>query len=343
MNVGIIGCGRISRVHMIAYKLLKNVEVIGVSDIIIEKAKKLANQWGIENVFQDYRDILEMKNLDLIDICTPTSTHASVAIDAAKSGHNILLEKPMAVSSSECENIIKESKKHGVSLCINQHALFFSSVRKAKSLVDSGYLNLQSFEVSFYSSMGKLPSWAFKPENGGLIWEVGAHPAYLQLFFLPDIRNVYALGKKSNSVYDNFFALLKSSNDSVGLINCCFTSNQREFSCQITSKNGNRAKIDISLDTFIDKSKHTDRSYVKFYHEERDLLKSWMKAISRALYHRKKDYDFINSKFLLMKSYIESIENNSPPPVTPEQGKDTIKLLECIQKSLNTNEVVSFK
>lgn len=346
MKVGIIGCGEISETHMAVFKKLENVEVIAVSDLILEKAKKFADRWGIENVFIDYKGLLEIEELDFVDICTPVWTHASIAIDAAKSGHNILLEKPMALSSKECDNMIEASKKHGVSLCVNHHNLFYPSIKKAKSLVDSGYFDLQSFEVSFYKNLyiERLPDWAYKPENGGLLWEVGTHPTYLQLFFLPDIKNVYAFGKKSNGVYDGFSVLSSSSNGSFGLMKFCFTSNYREeYLCHITSQNGNSAKILISLDSFLDKSKYISKAPLKLFQEEKDLLWSWAKSIFRSLYHRSRYYDFMNSKFLLMKSYVESLSNNSSPPVSPEEGKKTIMLLECIRESLETGKVVTFK
>jgi len=346
MKVGIIGCGWISETHMAIFRKLEDVEVVAVSDIVLEKAKKFADKWGIKRFFVDYKDLLELEELYFVDICTPVWTHASIAIDTAKSGHNILLEKPMALTSKECEKMIDASKKHGVSLCVNHHNLFYPSIRKAKALVNSGYFDLQSFEVSFHKNLytERLPAWAYKPEYGGLLWEVGTHPTYISLFFLPNIKNVYAVGKKSNRVYDGFSVMLSTSNGSFGLMKFCFTSNYREeYMCHITSQNGNSAKIFISLDSFLDKSKFISKAPLKFFHEEKDLLWSWTKATFRSLYHRNRYYDFMNSKYLLMKNYVESLSNNSSPPISPEKGKDTIILLECIKKSLETGKVVPFK
>lgn len=348
MKVGLIGCGEISQIHMAILKKLKNIEVVAVSDIVLERAKKFANSWRVNKYFIDYMDLLELEELDFVDICTPVWTHASIAIDTAKSGHNVLLEKPMALSSKDCEKMIETSRKHNVSLCVNHHNLFYPSIKKAKSLVDSGYFDLQSFEVSFYKNLyaraQKLPAWAYKPEYGGLLWEVGTHPTYLTHHFLPNIKTVYAVGKKSGPVYDGFSVLLSSSNGAFGIIKLCFTSNYREeYMCQITSQNGNAAKIFISLDSFLDQSKLINKAPLKFLTEEKDHLVSWTKATIRSLYHRKRYYDFINSKYLLMKSYVESLQNKLPPPVSSEEGKDTIVLLECIKESLETEKVVPFK
>lgn len=348
MSVGIIGCGAMAEIHLAIYKKLENGEVIAISDINREKAKKIADKWKIKRAYTDHRDLLETKDLDVVDICTPTSTHASIAIDVAKSGCNILLEKPMGVTSKECDRMIEESRKRSVSLCINHHTLFLPSIRKSKSLVDTGYFDLQSFEVSLCRNLKieRIQDWALKPENGGLIWEVGTHLAYLELFFLPNIRDVYAVGHKTDHVYDNFIVLLSSPDSRFGLFKCCLTSNQKEYSCRITSKNGNRAEINLLLDSFIDQSKYTSKPYTRFYHEQKSLLRSWIKSFGRAMYHHIKDYGFypdIFSKFVLMKSCLESIKKGTPPPVTPEEGKNTIKLLECIKESLDSGRVVSFQ
>lgn len=345
-NVGLIGTGGISEMHMFAYKCLKNVNVIAVSDIIHKKAKNLAEGWGVDNVFTDYRDLLKIKDLDLVDICTPVHTHAAIACDAAEYGHDILLEKPMALSTVECEKIIKESEKHNVNLCINHHALFYSSIRKAKSLLDAGNYDLRSFKVSFRLTVrNQLPTWSLKPEFGGLIWEVGTHGAYLELFFLPDIIEVYAVGKKSDndSLYDNFAVLLRTSDDISGVMEYFHTSNQRQHFCEISYGNGKKVEINLRHDTLIDKSKYQPKWYLEFYYDEIDLLRSWLKWAFRTLAHQKKGIEHINSKLFLMGSYLKSIENNALPPVTPQQGRDTIKLLECIRKSLDTHQVVPFQ
>lgn len=346
MKVGLIGCGEISQFHMDIFQRLKNVEVVAVSDILLDRAQNFAKRWGVDKYFVDYNELLEIEELDFVDICTPVWTHAAIAIDTAKSGHNVLLEKPMSLSSKDCEEMIETAKKHDVSLCVNHHNLFYPSIKKAKSLVESGYFDLQSFEVSFYKNLyiKKLPAWAYRPEYGGLLWEVGTHPTYLTHHFLPDIKKVYAVGKKNGPVYDGFSVLLSASNNSYGIMKFSFTSNYREeYMCQITSQNGNGAKIFISLDSFLDQSKFISKAPMKFLKEEKDHLVSWTKAALRSIYHRRRYYDFMNSKYLLMKSYVESIQNKSPPPVAPEDGKATIVLLESIKESLETGKAVPIK
>jgi predicted dehydrogenase len=101
MNVGLIGCGRVAELHICAYVHTPEVNVVAVSDINIEKAKAFAQKYHVSRVFEDYLALLEMKDLDLVSVCTPTTTHAEIACDAARLGKHILLEKPMARNTAE--------------------------------------------------------------------------------------------------------------------------------------------------------------------------------------------------------------------------------------------------
>ena len=140
MKVGLIGCGRVAHIHMSAYKAMENVNVVAVSDADINRAKAFAEPYKIDKVFSNYVDLFEMKDLDFVDVCTPTSTHELIVCDAAKSGLNVLMEKPMGRNSKECEKMIEESRKHGTKLCVSHNQLFFPYVRRLKSIADSEVL-----------------------------------------------------------------------------------------------------------------------------------------------------------------------------------------------------------
>ena len=343
-NVGVIGAGAVSEIHMAAYKSLRNVKVIAICDIIEEKARSLAKKWGIERIFTRYEDLFQIDDLDVVDICTPTSTHASIACDAASNKHNILLEKPMALSVAQCDAIIREVRKYKVNLCVNHHSLFYSSVRKAKSLIDSGFYNLKSLRISFKGLAINESKWSLDPENGGLLWEVGTHGAYLAHFFLPDITKVYATGNASKNplLYDNFSVMLQTSDDAFGIMNYSLTSNQRESLCEITGSDGKQALINLRNNILIDKTKYRPKWHFDLWYEGTDFLRSWSKWAIRAIVSRKKNIEFIRSKLWLIGSYLKSIEENKSPPVTPEEGRNTIKLLEHIKKSLDTHKTIPF-
>lgn len=344
MKVGLIGCGYIADGHMAVYKGIDNVNVVAVSDIDLKKAKFFAERHEVGKVFEDYTGLLEREDLELVDICTPVSTHFRIACDAARFGRNVLVEKPMALSTSECERMIDDSEKHGTKLCVCHNRLFLPSIMQAKSIVDSG--NLTSFKTTVKESFELLKSydlarsWNLTPEEKGILWEVGCHEAYLQLHFLGNIEEVYAVGNKVKyPVYDEFAVLLRTSGPRYGVMEVSWVSKEPEIIYEISTSDEKRLQIDEELDYILEKSENPSwsvRNAIRnIYVDEKRVFRKWMKFGLNYLQKKK-----IISHFNLIRNYIESLEKDLPPPVSPQDGRNTVKLLECIEESLDKHRVV---
>ena len=344
MDIGLIGCGRVAELHTGAYKRIPDVNIIAVSDIKMEKAKTFSEKFGVERYFEDYHKLLEMKDIDLVSICTPTSTHAEIACEAAKYGKNIFLEKPMARSSTECDRIIKEASKNGVKLSIDHNQLFLPPVMQAKALVESGEFDLSSFRISVKESQELIgaPDWTIAPEQGGILWETGTHSAYLQLHFLKDIINISAIGEKiKHSVHDEFIALLRASNQSFGLIEVSWLAKKMEISFELTSSDGKQIQI-LDYNFFITPPEKRPKRFLQgYYWDLKNATKKWTEFMSDVINYR--SVMAFLPQYILINKYIESLKNDSEPPVTPEEGRKTIRLLEYIEESLKKNQPINMK
>ena len=347
MKVGVIGCGGIASSHVKAYQTLKNVKVVALCDLNLGKAKNLAERFKIEKTFRDYWDMFEKEDLDLVDICTPVTTHARIVCDATKAVPAILVEKPMALSVSECDKMIKEVKRHGSKLCIAHNQIFSPHIRKAKSMVDSGRFDLFSFRTTLRASFEILKAynlahaWNVSPEQRGIIWEVCCHHAYLQLHFFPDIKEVYALGSKVKyPVYDDLAVLLRTTRECFGIIEISWLSKETEVIYEFRDSTGRRIQIDLESDYMLEKSEEPPFTVGKvarnFFVDEKRLLQKWVR-FGICHFRKRKLLPWFN----LISNYIESIKNDLPPPVSPEDGKNVINLLECIEKSLDERRPVA--
>lgn len=348
MKVGIIGCGHIANAHLKVYKNLKNVDVVGVCDLNLELAKKTSSRFGVKNVYKDYNDLFDVKDLDMVDICTPIATHGRIACDAAKEVPAILVEKPMALSVSECDNIINATKKYGSKLCVVHQQLFLPSVEHATSLIDNGDYDLLSFKTTQKESFEVLKKnklaadWMVAPQQNGILWEVCSHLAYLQLHFLSDITEVHAIGNKTKyPVHDHFFVLLKSKDHRFGMIELSWVTKETEVYYEICDSTGKKAQIYRNFDQFLE----NDAEYAPysvggvlrgFLTDEKRVLKKWGRFGANYFKGNK-----LISHFKLMSKFLESIEQDLPSPVTPEDGRKTIQLLESIRESLNTQRPVT--
>lgn len=346
MKVGLIGCGGIAPTHLKVYQSMKDANVVAVCDLNLERARNLATEFRVDKTFENYWDMFETEDLDLVDICTPVSTHRRIVCDAAKAVPAILVEKPMALSVSDCEVMMREVKKHGAKLCIGHNRIFSPNVQKAKALVDSGAFNLFSFRTTQKESFELLrshdlaPTWNVTPEQKGIIWEVCCHLAYLQLHFLPDIREVYAVGGKGKyMVYDDFAVLLRTRGERFGIIELSWLSHETEIVYELSDSTGKRVKIYRDFDYFVENMEEppfTAGGVARnFFVDEKRILQKWVRF--GVCYFRKRK---LLPTFNLIRNYIESIKNDLPPPVSSEDGTSTINLLECIEKSLSEQRSV---
>jgi UDP-N-acetyl-2-amino-2-deoxyglucuronate dehydrogenase len=346
MNVGLIGCGRVAHLHMDAYKAMRKVNVVAVSDVEINRAKSFAKPYKIGKVFSDYMNLFEVTNLGFVDVCTPTSTHEAIVRDAAKSKINVLMEKPMGRNSKECERMIEEAKKHGIKLCVCHNQLFYPHVQRLKSIADSEDFNMISFRTShrenfeWLKAHGLAQPWNVNPEHGGILWEVGTHLAYLQLHFLRDIKEVYALGVKAKyPVWDDFVVLLRTS-QRWGIIEISWVAQESEIVYEIISSDGRRVQTFLPHGYIIERTQESPANVeavaCNFITDLKRLYRKWAKfAVDQVKKPRSGHSDLISK-------YIESLEKDFSPPVTGEDGRNAIRLLECIEESLNTRKPVSF-
>jgi len=341
MDVGLIGCGRVSDIHMNAYKNIPEANVIAVSDINIDRAKTFAQKYGIKKNYNDALKLFEIKDLDFVDICTPISTHAELACEAAKHGQNIFLEKPMARSSKECDQITHEISKNKVKLCICHNQLFLPTVMQAKAMVDSGDFSPSYFRVLVRESAELIgaPNWIMTPEQGGALWETGAHAAYLQLHFLKNIEKVWAIGEKiEHSVYDHFIIMLSNSNKTLGVIEISWLAKKKEEVFEFIDSKGKKFQI-LNYNFFLEFPEKPEKNLIQgFYRDQKQTIKKWTKFFLTNI--RNRTLTNCIPQYTLITKFIESIKNDTDPPVTSEDGRKTVRLLEYIEESLNKNEPV---
>jgi predicted dehydrogenase len=347
MRVGVIGCGGIAPAHIQVYKSLENVNLVSLCDLNLERAKALASKFRVKKTYGNYFEMFEKEALDLVDICTPASTHSRIVCDAAKDVPAILVEKPMALNVPECDTMIHEVRKHSAKLCIGHNQIFSPNILRAKALLDSGEFNLLSFETMQKESFELLkahdlaPAWNVEPQQRGIIWEVCCHLAYLQLHFIKDIKEVYAIGGKvSYPVYDDFTVLLRTGSQHFGVIELSWIAKETEIVYELRDVTGKRLQVHRDFDYFVEKSENppfsTGGVLRSFLIDEKRLLQKWIR-FGLSYFKKKK----ILPTFNLISTYINHIKKDLPPPVSPEDGRNTINLLECIEKALDEKRPIS--
>src|ERR671922_1414580 len=182
LNVGMIGYGFMGRAHSNGYRRVNNFFELAYHPVLkaacarsLDKAKAFADQWGYESVETDWRKLVERKDIDLIDICTPNNTHAEIALAAAAAGKMILCEKPLAMNGPEALKMVEAIEKAGVPNMVWYNYRRVPAVTLAKKLIDEGRLGrIFHYRAKF------LQDWTISadlPQGGRGTWRLDANVA----------------------------------------------------------------------------------------------------------------------------------------------------------------------
>ena len=114
IRVAIIGAGGVSDQHIKTYLKFKDrCQVVAMADLYPEKVAKKADSYGLDIAhYKDHQRLLEIEEIDLVSVCTPPFAHADCTIDSLYAGAHVMLEKPMATSLAECDEILAAAKKN---------------------------------------------------------------------------------------------------------------------------------------------------------------------------------------------------------------------------------------
>jgi predicted dehydrogenase len=141
LKIGVVGLGGIwTWAHCEPMMAHEEVEVVGVCDIIKAKADKFAKAHKIANSFKNYRDLLKVKGLDALDICTPNLFHSEIAIAALEAGLHVFCEKPDAVNPDEARKMRDAAKASGKTLMVMRNNRFNPNAQFLKKYIADGQM-----------------------------------------------------------------------------------------------------------------------------------------------------------------------------------------------------------
>ncbi len=180
-NVAIIGAGGIAENHILACNANNNVRISAIAEIRQERAEKLCTQYGLDaEIYSDYKRMLDEIPFDFAIINLPHYLHREAALYCAGKGCSILLEKPMALNTGECDEILKAAADAGVKLMIGHVIHYYPETMLARELVASGTLGkllmINDFRCGAYFTPDR-PFWFLnkKLSGGGILINLGAH------------------------------------------------------------------------------------------------------------------------------------------------------------------------
>lgn len=167
VKVGVIGCGQISDLTVWGYCEDGRVEIAAVCDSDKERAEAKAGKWQAAKVYRNYRELLNDAAIDAVEIITPHDLHCAMAVDAARAGKHVSVQKPMARNVEESRRMIDAAREANVVLRVNDPYIFYPPIVKAKELVDAGEIGTVTM-LRVRTTVGSMEcGWRVNPDAWG--------------------------------------------------------------------------------------------------------------------------------------------------------------------------------
>ena len=198
VRFALVGCGRIGERH--AKHINEFGILVAVCDIVEEKARAVAEQYGAD-VYGNIDDLLlRAKNVDVVSICTPNGLHAVHSIKALKANFHVLCEKPMAISVQDCGEMIKVAERMNRRLFVIKQNRFNPPVVAVKELLDNNGLGrIFNVQLTCYWNRNEdyyRNSWkGTKDMDGGTLYTQFSHFIDLLYWFFGDVKKVASYTK----------------------------------------------------------------------------------------------------------------------------------------------------
>jgi UDP-N-acetylglucosamine 3-dehydrogenase len=196
VKVGVVGAGFIGAIHLGAYASMPEVEVVGVADALPEIAATGAAAVGAR-AYSSYEDLVSAEEVEIVDICLPTSYHRDLALKAAREGKHVIVEKPLARTLEDAETIIEAFDGNPERLFVGHVVRFFPEYAKIKAMIEDG--DLGTVGVARTSRRSPfLTGWndwyADWRMSGGVLLDLVIHDFDFLRWALGEVERVYAKG-----------------------------------------------------------------------------------------------------------------------------------------------------
>lgn len=342
MNYALIGCGRIATNHIRA-AVNNKLHISAVCDVKPKAMEALLAKHGLEGDasikrYTDYRQMLAESGIQLAAIATESGLHAQIALDCIDAGVNVIIEKPMAMSMADAEEIIRRSRDRGVKVCACHQNRFNTAVREARRALEEGRfgrLSHGSVHVrwnrnrDYYAQAPWRGTWA---QDGGCLMNQCIHGIDLLRWMMGDeVKEVYGVTRQQFHDYleceDVGMAVVKFKNGAIGTIEGTtnvYPQNLEEtlylFGEHGTVKLGGKSTNHIDVWDFADV-------------RETDKKNKGLQEVTSNVYG--------NGHTALYADMIDAIRQNRAPYVDAAAGRNALELVLAVCQSSFTGKPVA--
>jgi len=360
-QLAIIGCGKVAHLHAKAIGNLPDATLAAVWSRTAASAEQFAATYSSKaytenasnavtsHTVKPYGDIAAMvreQQIDLVIVCNPHPFHKDVAIQAARAGANVLVEKPLASSLEDSDAMITACREAGVRLGVVSQRRFYAPVQRIRQAIDAGKIGVPSLgtvnmlgwrDKAYYDSDPWRGTWEM--EGGGVLVNQAPHQLDILLWFMGEADEVYGVWRNMNHPYievdDTAVAIVKFKNGGVG--NIIVSNSQKPGiygKVQIHGSNG--ASVGVQTDggaMFIAGMSSVLEPPVNDLWTvpgEESQLDRWVKEDSD-LFNRIDPTVYYMERQI--EDYLQALDQNREPLITGDFARRTVELFTAIYRS----------
>ena len=344
LRIGIVGAGRIAEAHFGAYRRLPGSAVVrAIVSSTRERAVDRAHGWGVKHAYSSIDELFKQNAVDAVDICVPHHLHRYAVQRACEHGKHILLEKPIARSVEEADQILGDVERAGVVLMVAHNHLFNPLIQKAKAILDEGLIG----DVYLFSAISS--GWflfskddfrkSSEQTGGGAFIDTGTHFVYVLQYLLGSICSVAAeMGRRVRDDMggeDTAIVTMRFESGVLGSVTVTYASKVPSWKCgfpdgwvQSLDIFGTAGTLRISL---------TQNKLVLFSEgrappESSELAPGWIEIGVNNAYER--------SYNAMVAHFVESVRSGEPPRVGGKEGRLTLEVIDAVHRSATDGRAV---
>lgn len=237
LSIAVIGVGRMGTNHARVLSELEGVRLQAICDADREAAERVGRRYLVSSIYNSVEDLLLKERLDAAVVATPTSEHLPVAELAVERGVHLLLEKPLASSIEECEQIISMAREHRVHVFTGHIERFNPVILQLKEFLDQEYLG-ELYYIETVRS-GPFPKRLYGTKNGVVI-DLAVHDLDLVHFLFGRIAHIYAHHIQTDTYQQDIYArtMFKTERGILGSSEFSWISPRKERSMSVYGDKG---------------------------------------------------------------------------------------------------------
>jgi predicted dehydrogenase len=337
LKFALVGCGRIAKRHseLLGHDQIKGAKLVAVCDIVEEKAKAIAEKFSVP-YYTDMDEMMQKENIDVVSVLTESGNHAKHVINLAKYGKHIVVEKPMALTIDDADEMILTCHRNNCRLFVVKQNRFNVPIIKLREALEAGRfgrLFMGTVRVrwcrtqEYYDQAPWRGTWAM---DGGVLTNQASHHIDLLEWMMGKVDSVYAKGIHALAnieAEDTAAVILKFRNGGIGIIEATTAARPKDLEGSLSIL-GEKGTVEIG-GFAVNEMLHWQFG---------DELAEDKKILEKYSVNPPNVYGFGHQAYY--EHVVDCILNDKPALVDGIEGRKSIELISAIYESMETRKEV---